>query len=256
MLNYRVFAIVGKGGSGKSTFTALFAQQLMNKGVFPLLIDADPTLSHLARILDIKPLYTIEKIRQQLIMVASKGTNEQKSQIAVTIDEIVEKSIIYQDKFSFLVMGQPESAGCFCPSNILLRDVIENISKKYDALVIDCEAGVEQIHRNVIKSIDFLIILSDSSHRSIETAENIRKSAEKFIKIKRSGLVINNINQNHEKQVQDFLKGLNFNLLGIIPRDPEIEEFDLKGLSLLKIPDQSKSISAIKNIINKMELGI
>lgn len=254
MMKYRSFAIVGKGGSGKSTFTSLFAKELIKKGIKPLLIDADPTMSHLSSILGIKPANTIEKIRQELIKVAAAGTSEQKSKIAATIDEIVENAIVKQDQFSLLVMGQPETAGCFCPSNTLLRDIIETISKKFEAIIIDCEAGVEQIHRNVITSVDHLVVLSDSSLRSIETAENIRKSADKFIKFKKLGFIVNNVNPFHENQVINLLKARNFDVLGLIPKDPEIEVYDLNGTSLMKLPDSSKSISAIKNIITKMEL--
>jgi CO dehydrogenase maturation factor len=256
MLKYRTFAVVGKGGSGKSTFAVLFAQQLIKRGIHPLLIDADPTMSHLAKILGVEPTTTIEKIRQELIDVAAHGNKDQKTKMATSIDDVVEKSIIKQDNYSLLVMGQPVDSGCFCPSNTLLRDVIENITNKYNLIIIDCEAGVEQIHRNVIKSIDYLIILSDSSQRSLETADAIRNSAQRFMDLKEYGVVINKIKESQKGQIQAVVGKYNFPLLGMIPNDGEIENYDFQGIPLMKLPDKSKSIAIIKNIIDKMDLGI
>jgi CO dehydrogenase maturation factor len=64
-------------------------------------------------------------------------------------------------------MGRQESAGCFCPVNALLRDAIKSLSKNFDIVLIDCEAGLEQINREVINPIDTLIIITDLTVRGI-----------------------------------------------------------------------------------------
>ena len=190
MRDSNVIAITGKGGSGKTIVSYLLAQQLITSGIYPLLIDADPTMSHLTRLLEHKPKETIETIRKRIVEVAAQKKEQENQNIAENIDSIVSQSIIETDQYSLLTMGNPESKGCFCATNVLLRNVIESVTQDFDTIIIDCEAGLEQIHRQVIGKLDYLIIVSDFSLRSIETAQFIAKSAKKLIIFEKIGSII------------------------------------------------------------------
>ncbi|MFX1329045.1 MAG: AAA family ATPase [Promethearchaeota archaeon] len=240
-------AIVGKGGSGKTVITALLAKCISKLHNFKmLLIDADPTHPHLSHMVNLVPKKSLEKLRVDVIdEILTKATNFEK--VAENIDLEVYNAITESKQFSLFSIGQPEGPGCFCPSNNLLRKVISSISKDFDIVLIDCEAGLEQINRMVIESVDILLIVSDISIRSIDTAEAIRKSANKFTKYKKLGIILNRVKGNIShilKKIKDF----DLPLLGEIPEDNNITKFEVMGKSIVDISENSKSYLALNKI--------
>ena len=248
MENRIVIAVVGKGGSGKTVVTTLLAKSIMGKYNYKmLLIDADPTHPHLSYMVNLIPKRSLENIRTEVI---DKTLTKKKSvkDLAENIDFEVYNALAESKNFSLFSIGQPEGPGCFCPSNALLRKVIESISKDFDLVLIDCEAGLEQINRMVIESVDILLIVSDISIRSIETADSIRKSAKKFTKYKKLGVILNKVKGNVDS-ITKKLEELNLPLLARIPEDHNIIEFDSKGLPLIDIPENSLSLISVHKLV-------
>ena len=246
-----VISIVGKGGSGKTVVTALLAKAISEKNKYKLLlIDADPTHPHLSYMVNLIPKKSLEKIRVEVlddIFAQAKSIEE----VAENIDFEVYDAIVESKAFSLFSIGQPEGPGCFCPSNALLRKVLGSISKDFDIVLIDCEAGLEQINRMVIESVDILIIVSDISIRSIETAEAIRNSAKKFTKYKKLGIILNRVKGNIDFILKK-LKNLNLPLLMEIPEDQVITEFELEGKPIIDIPKNSESYLKIKKLAGEI----
>ncbi|MFX1343646.1 MAG: AAA family ATPase [Promethearchaeota archaeon] len=241
-------SVVGKGGSGKTVITTLLAKSISkNYDYKMLLIDADPTHPHLSHMVGLVPQKSLEKLRTDVI---DKILTNAKSfeEIAEDIDFEVYNAITESKDFSLFSIGQPEGPGCFCPSNTLLRKVIGSISKDFDIVLIDCEAGLEQINRMVIETVDIILIVSDISIRSVETAATLSKSAKKFTKYKKLGVVLNKVKGNVDTILKK-LKELNLPLLAKIPEDDNIVEFDSKGLPLLNISDKSPSLLSIHKLV-------
>ncbi len=246
-----ILTIAGKGGVGKTSFTVLFFKALSELEKYKiLLIDADPTHSHLCDMMNIHPKKSIEAVRKNLIQQVSEK-NKNVSDIAQNIDFKVYDAMTETKYFCLLSLGQPEGPGCFCPSNLLLRNVIENISRDFDVIIIDAEAGLEQIHRQVFKAINYLIILSDLSLRSIETAHSIKKSAMKFSGCQDFGIVINRATGNIDPLIKR-IKELEISILGLISEDPNIHEYDLQGKPLINLPNDTKSYLEVKEIVNSI----
>lgn len=240
-------SVVGKGGSGKTIITTLLAKSISKGYDFKmLLIDADPTHPHLSHMVNLVPEKSLEKLRTEVIdEILTKAKDFEK--VAKNIDFEVYNAITENKEFSLFSIGQPEGPGCFCPSNTLLRKVIGSISKDFDIILIDCEAGLEQINRMVIETVDILLIVSDISIRSIETADAIRKSAKKFTKYKKLGIILNRVKGNIDF-IYKKLKDLDLHLLGEIPEDNNITKFEVKGKSIIDISENSKSYLALNNI--------
>ena len=121
-------AVVGKGGVGKTLVTALLAKIISEDYDYKLLlIDADPTHPHLSKMVKLVPSKSIESIRSEVI---EKTLLKKKviKDIAANIDFEVYNAIAENKFFSLLSIGQPEDPGCFCPSNALLKKVIQSIS--------------------------------------------------------------------------------------------------------------------------------
>ena len=197
-------AVVGKGGVGKSVITALLAKVISQKYNYKLLlIDADPTHPHLSNMVKLVPKQSLEEIRTDIIESAVKNEKSPKK-IAKNIDFKVYNSMAESKDFCLFSIGQPEGPGCFCPSNTLLKRVIESISKDFDIILMDCEAGLEQINRLVLESVDMILIVTDISLRSVETANSIRNSAKKFTNYKKLGIIVNKVKGNIKVNIQKY----------------------------------------------------
>jgi len=247
----KTIAVVGKGGTGKTAITTLIAKVLSEDYNYKLLlIDADPTHPHLSHMVELVPQKSLEDVRLEIIKESMKKKNK-LVKIAENVDFKLYNAIEENKKFSLLSIGNPETAGCFCPANSLLRKVIESISKDFDIVLIDCEAGLEQINRRVIRSVDVILIISDISIRSLETAHSIKEMAKKFTNYRYMGLILNKVRGNIDILLKRINK-LNLPLLGEIPEDETILDFDLKGKPLINIPTNSNSLSPIQKIVVKV----
>ncbi|MFX1443573.1 MAG: AAA family ATPase [Promethearchaeota archaeon] len=249
--NPLTIAVTGKGGVGKTVITTLMAKiitQSYKKKM--LLIDADPTHPHLCSMVKLTPDKSLEEIRINAVKKAHTKS-EDAQQLAERIDFDVYEGMAESKNFCLFSIGQPEGPGCFCPSNTLLRKVIESISKDFELILIDCEAGLEQINRMVLKSVDYIIIISDISLRSIETANSIRKSAKKFTNYKKIGVIINKVKGNIEI-ILEKLDELNLPIIGQIPDDQNITNYDLEGKAIIDLSDDSPSMVEMKKIVKKI----
>lgn len=249
-----IIAITGKGGVGKTIVTTLIAKAISASYKFKLLlIDADPTHPHLSKMVKLVPEKSLEKIRADLID-NTIGKKEKIQHLAETIDFKVYDAIVESKEFSLFSIGQPEGPGCFCPSNTLLRKVIESISSDFDVVLIDCEAGLEQINRMVISSIDKLLIVTDISLRSVETAKSISESAKKFTNYKKIGVIVNRV-KGEVPAILDKLKEYELPVLMLIPDDELLTMLDLDGKPIIDITETSLSFQKIKqNIGSILEL--
>ncbi len=253
MVTTYVIAVVGKGGVGKSIITALLAKAISENNIYKLLlIDADPAYPHLSVMLNLKPKKSVESIRSEIIQNTLQKQKDVK-EIAENIDFYVYNAIEESKSFSLLSIGQPEDSGCFCPSNTLLKKVIESISRDFDIVLIDCEAGLEQISRKVIENIDYLLIITDISLRSVDTAVTISKMGKKFTKSEKSGVIINK-SEGNISNIIEKIKSHGLDLIGVIPRDPKISELDLNAIPMTSIGQNNRSYQKIKEILNTILL--
>jgi CO dehydrogenase maturation factor len=143
----RLLAVCGKGGVGKTAFTSMMSRVLLESGKAGnlLLIDADPAMG-LPNALGIDVRHTMGQVRENIIETARKGKKKETVQLVDTLDYMALEALIETDDFALLAMGRTETLGCYCPVNDLLRGAIESLSKSFDTIIIDGEAGLEQ-HR-------------------------------------------------------------------------------------------------------------
>ena len=247
----RTVAVGGKGGVGKTFVSAILTKILRGKRRL-LSIDADPSLG-LTYALGFSPfnIKTIWDIREELKDIPGRK-RLLRDQDAPLKEVIKREVIIKEDGFDFLVMGRSEGPGCFCSINELLRYAIESLSKEYDTVIVDCEAGLEQVNRRVLRKMDTLLLVSDPTVRGIQTANYLSRIAKEFSENEglRIFLVLNMVEDMEGAKM--LVQKMNIPVIGYIPSDKNVKEYDLKGISLLDFPESSPSYQAIYPISERL----
>jgi len=247
-------AYLGKGGTGKTASSALTARLLMadpDKRV--LLVDADPALG-LVFALGGKSARTVGEVREEVIREAKRGHGtDNRERLSMTVDYLMLEALQERTGYSLLAMGRTEGPGCYCPVNSLLRESIEELAASFDYIIIDAEAGIEQVSRQVTRRVDCPLIVTDSSLRGVATAEAIGDALKRTGSPSPAGVIFNRANSADPSLVKR-LEPADIPCLGAIPQDENIARFDLEGRSLLELPLDSPAILALKNIL--AEAGI
>lgn len=250
----RVIAVCGKGGVGKTALTTLFTRALKgNPAVGRLLVvDADPALG-LLYALNVDTSKTIGAVRDKVLAAAEAGTAGEKAEVADELDYLITNTLKEEKDYSFLAMGRMNAKGCFCSVNDLLRDALGKLVDEFDTILIDGEAGLEQINRQVVDRVDTLVLVTDSSYRGVQTVHHI----EGLVKdgsvpaCGRIGVVFNRI-QNDTRTEDEFKAAVGLPVFGVVPYDPVLGQCDSEGKSLLEMPEDAASVVAVKKALTQI----
>ncbi len=227
-------AVSGKGGVGKTTFSALLIRTLADQGKKVLAIDADPD-ANLAQALGIDMAAEITPISEMTAVIeerteAKVGTMGSFFKLNPKVDDLPEKLSVEIDGIKLMVLGGVKTGGggCICPESTLLKSLVRHIVLARDeAIVLDMEAGLEHLGRGTAMAVDRLLVVVEPGRRSLETARHIQKLAGD-IGLSKLGFVGNKIRSpSDESFLKDNLPDLEF--VGFIPFSTRIIEADLEG---------------------------
>lgn len=247
----RMIAVAGKGGTGKTACVAMMTRVLAESGDGGklLLIDADPA-GGLQSALGVKVRRTMGEVREAVIRTAKGDDQQAKAELADKIEYLALEALTESDGFALLAMGRTETMGCYCPVNSLLRSAIASLSKSFDTILIDGEAGLEQVNRQVVKKLDALLVISDPTARGIETAAMIKHmvEVEKAMTCDRLGIVFNRV-QGNRGALEESAAKIGMDVFGMIPYDENVADFDFHGKPITGLPDDSPSVAAYREVI-------
>jgi CO dehydrogenase maturation factor len=252
-------AVSGKGGVGKTLVAGVLSEFFACKGFTVLAIDADPA-PNLALTLGIP----IEEASKIVPISENNSLIESKTQSGVpgllnlsfTVEDIIDQfSVKTPYNVSLLVMGTVQSggSGCMCPANAVIRALLHHLLvKRKEAVVIDMEAGVEHMGRGTVEHVDTMLIVTDSSMKSMEIAKRLYRLT-KDLGIKRAFIIGNKLIKSEEgKVIENFASKNGMCLLGLVPYDEQILKADMKGETPLKYAQVLKSVAAIRKIGEKL----
>ncbi len=184
-------AITGKGGVGKTTVAALAVLRLLAAGRRPVLaVDADPNMG-LDVALGVGVEHTIGGSREEARVIASE-TNSTGVAKQELLEMKIAQSLVESEDFDLIAMGRPEGPGCYCFANNALRATLNKIADSYPYVVLDNEAGLENLSRRIVRQVDLMVMVADPSRQGLATLKRlIALAREMEIKLKKLALVIN-----------------------------------------------------------------
>ena len=246
-----VIALTGKGGVGKTSLSAAILRILTEEKPEAkiLAIDADPAVG-LSVALGVEVRETLDDIRLRVARDVTEGLSETQDILAEARFRLFE-AMQEQRGFAFLAIGRPEAAGCYCAINTYLRQVISLLTDEFDYVVIDGEAGIEQINRRVMEKVTHLLCVSDQSRKGIQIIATINEVANTLVAADRVGAVLNRVLL-PERVTESEIGGVP--LLAVIPPDPAHAENDIEGRSVFDLPPDSVLLSGARTILQRMNI--
>jgi CO dehydrogenase maturation factor len=254
----KTIAIAGKGGTGKTTISALVIDYLANhkKGAV-LAIDADPS-TNLNLALGVPLFDTVGDVREETATAVGGGQAMGGMSKWDYLDFRINDALVEETAFDLLAMGRPEGPGCYCAANNILRSSVDRLSDAYEYVVIDNEAGLEHLSRRTTRDVDLLLIISDPTLRGIIAAARVVEVIDELrTAVGGAHLIVNRVRG--ELLPDPLMKAIEehkLKLAGLIPADPSVNELDALGEPIVKLPADSPVRRSLEAILASLNGGL
>ena len=245
----KIIAFAGKGGVGKTTVATLVIRNMAASNKGPILaVDADPN-SNLGETMGLEVPSTIGDIRENY-MKDPQGIPSGMDKINY-LETLVEQALIEKPEFDLLVMGRQEGQGCYCMVNNILNKFTEKLGAHYKYMVVDNEAGMEHLSRRTSGKVDMLFLVTDYSLRGLRALRRIHGMLEGLnLDVNELGIVVTRAPERLSEAFLNEVEEIGVPIVGTIPDDPALLEFDMERKSLLDLPDSSLSVLAVEKLLD------
>lgn len=171
--------VVGKGGVGKTTLTALLARLAAGTGIRVVAVDADEqqnlaatlglTLDQAERIVPVAD--QADYIEEKTGLRPGEGAGGMLKLNPDTADLVERLSLAGPDGIRLVVMGgiRHAGSGCLCPQTALLAAAVANMRlRPEDLVVMDTHAGVEHFGRSLARGFDRAVVVVDPTVNALQ----------------------------------------------------------------------------------------
>jgi CO dehydrogenase maturation factor len=254
----RTIAIAGKGGTGKTTISALIIDYLAkNKRGSVLAIDADPS-TNLNLALGVRLYDTIGDVREETATAVGGSSALSGMSKWDYLDFRINESLVEETAFDLLAMGRPEGPGCYCAANNILRTSVDRLSDAYDYVVIDNEAGLEHLSRRTTRDVDLLLIVSDPSLRGIIAAGRVAAVVDELkTHVGTTVLIVNRVTgESLPGRLMEAIEEHKLELAGLIPADPGVNDLDALGEPIVNLPEDAPIRRSLEAILASVDGGL
>lgn len=246
----KILAVAGKGGVGKTSLAAVMVKLLVAS--YPdkkiLAIDADPAVG-LSTALGVSVERTVDDIRKAVVANAQDGDAKAAIELLGEARYQIFDALVEKDGFSFIAIGRPEAAGCYCKINSYLKEVIGILAANYDYIVIDGEAGIEQINRRVMEKVTHLLLITDSSKKGTQVVRTVKSVADELVMYDKVGAIVNRL---PDMGVKEYIDLGDIPVLSYILSDASLAEFDLKGENVFYLDDDAPIVQGGREALTKI----
>ncbi|PZE19975.1 septum site-determining protein MinD [Paenibacillus xerothermodurans] len=228
----------GKGGVGKTTTSANIGTALALQGKKVCMVDTDIGLRNLDVVMGLE-----NRIIYDLIDVAEGRCR-------------LPQALVKDKRFDELYMlpaAQTKDKDAVSPDAI--RQIVLDLKKEFDFVIIDCPAGIEQGFKNAIAGADKAIVVTTPENAAVRDADRIIGLLE-GARIESPKLIINRIRANMVKHgemldIDEICSVLAIDLLGIVPDDEYVIKAANMGEPTVMNPN-SRAAIAYRNIARRM----
>ncbi len=251
-----IIAVAGKGGVGKTTSCGMIIDYLCKQKQGPILVvDADAN-SNLNEVLGVEVETTLGDIREQMAHAELTGSVPKNMTKADYAEMQFNSALIEEDDFDMLVMGRTQGKGCYCYVNGVLKTQIDKYVGNYRYMVVDNEAGMEHIGRGLLPHVDTMLLVSDCSRRGIQAVGRIAEMIREMnLNPGEMKLIVNRAPQGQlNAGVLEEINKYGLELLGVLPQDENVYEFDCAGKPSSKVPDDSPVKTALAGLMRELKL--
>lgn len=247
-----ILAVAGKGGVGKTSVAATMVRLLcqMHPGKRILAIDADPAVG-LATALGVEVCLTVDDIRKAVVAQARQGDAKAAVELLGEARCQIFDAVAESRGFAFLAIGRPESAGCYCKVNGYLKEVIGLLAGSFDYVVIDGEAGVEQINRRVMEKVTHLLLITDASRKGTQVIQTVKKVADELVMYDQVGAIVNRL---PSREVIPLLDTGDIPVLSYIENDTTLADFDIRGENVFYLPEEANIVRGVREAVEKLSV--
>ncbi|MCI8439832.1 MAG: AAA family ATPase [Oscillospiraceae bacterium] len=254
----QTIALAGKGGVGKTTICGMLIEYLCEKKNGPVLaVDADAN-ANLNEVLGVEVESTLGDIREDIAQaeLAAKSPIPNGMTKADYAEMRFGEALTEADDYDLLVMGRTQGKGCYCFVNGLLTSQVAKYAKNYRYIVVDNEAGLEHLSRGVLPQVDTILLVSDCSRRGVQAAGRL---AEMIVDLKLGakevGLIVNRAPGGElSAGVQEEIGKYGLKLMGVVPHDDTVYEYDAEGRPSVTVPKDSPVKAAVRRIFDQLTL--
>jgi len=160
--------IVGKGGVGKTTLSALIAKGLAERGQRVIAIDTDsnPNLG-MSLGLTLEEAEAIPVIPRRLVLGTDPGSTP--TDLMAEYGRTTESGV----RLLSAMRVDQAGAGCTCSSHASVRSILgAALEEEADVTLVDMEAGLEHLSRagGTLAYADVLVTIMEPSRKSVITA--------------------------------------------------------------------------------------
>lgn len=242
--------VTGRGGSGKTSFTAFAARYLVELGWMPLLlVDSDPDESLASMVgfnLDKEDKTTISEIFYDIVEDKTKEISSEKR-----IEPIVIKKALFRDgdAYDFISLGPKWFEGCYCAPDRVLGNIMESLSNSYKYTIVDSPAGVEHLNRKITKEVKDVFNILDPSKKSFENARRTKRIMDEVdIEYENYYLVGGYL---FPAQLESKAREQKIKYLGKIEYDEKVFQYNFEGKPLFQLSNSSPAYESIKTILDR-----
>ncbi|UCF28670.1 MAG: AAA family ATPase [Chloroflexota bacterium] len=257
-------ALAGKGGVGKTTIAGMVIKYLTQSQDGAILaIDADPS-SNLNMVLGLDLEWTVGDIREDMLTQVKTSLTASGAAMGALpggvskheyLDYEIRSSLAEGNHFDLIAMGRSEGPGCYCAVNHNLRDVVDSISKNYRYVVIDNEAGMEHLSRRTTRDVEHMFVVTDPTQRGLVAAQRIADLRNELdIRVENAYLILNRLSGEMPPALQEAVEKLPIPLLGVVPSDSELMDFEFSGRPLVELGDDSPVYRSVADMMTQISI--
>ncbi len=250
----KTLVTVGRGGTGKSSFTALMAKAFIETSQSPLLlVDADPD-QNLAEMIGVDLKEAGKSTIAELLVstfIEQGGTTVGVPPTERIESRIWEKGLYESKNFDFLSVGTKWVEGCYCMPNSALKGALESLTKSYKYMLVDSPAGLENLNRRITSNVNDIFDILDHSKKSQDHVRRAVKIVREVDMKFENFYLVGGYRFPAELGTQAEAD-LKFKYLGKIAEDEQLDDYVLNGKSLIDLPNDNKAYLSVKNILKTL----